>query len=138
MGAGWLNVQAPRRACPQLPARLPSPASCHCCPCPLISHSRLLARSPLPAQIAAAKKAAEAAKKALKAKQAACQAALAEAEAADGERKALGEQLAAARKAAKELEKQAGGGGEERVGGACAAWSMATWRVQSVSAHSSS
>ena len=37
------------------------------------------------------------------------QATLAEAEAADGERKALGEQLAAATKAAKELEKEVGG-----------------------------
>jgi len=39
----------------------------------------------------------------------ALQATLAEAEAADGERKSLGEQLAAAKKAAKELEKQVGG-----------------------------
>lgn len=37
------------------------------------------------------------------------QAVLAEAEAADGERKSLGEQLTAAKKAAKELEKQVGG-----------------------------
>jgi hypothetical protein len=37
------------------------------------------------------------------------QATLAEAEAADGERKALGEQLAAATKAVKELEKEVGG-----------------------------
>ncbi|KAL4421732.1 hypothetical protein ABPG77_002348 [Micractinium sp. CCAP 211/92] len=58
--------------------------------------------------IAAAKKAAEAAKKALKAKQTALQATLAEAEAADGERKSLGEQLAATKKAAAELEKQVG------------------------------
>ena len=58
------------------------------------------------AKIGAAKKAVEGAKKALKAAQAALQGALAEAEAADCERAALGEQLAAARKAAKELEQQ--------------------------------
>ncbi|PRW61562.1 structural maintenance of chromosomes 2-1 isoform A [Chlorella sorokiniana] len=57
-------------------------------------------------KIAAAKKEAEAAKKALKAKQTAMQAVLAEAEAADGERKTLGEQLTAAKMAAKDLEKQ--------------------------------
>lgn len=57
-------------------------------------------------QIADAKKAFDAAKKGLKAKQAALQATLAEAEAADGERASLGEALAAAKKGAKELEKQ--------------------------------
>ena len=44
------------------------------------------------------------------------QAVLAEAEAADGERKSLGEQLTAAKKAAKELEKQVGGRWDNRPG----------------------
>ncbi|PSC74142.1 structural maintenance of chromosomes 2-1-like [Micractinium conductrix] len=57
-------------------------------------------------KVAAAKKGAEAAKKALKAKQTALQTTVAEAEAADGERKELGEKLAAAKKAVAELQKQ--------------------------------